>query len=63
MRMLAAQNEFIKIFQIQNEMAEHFKIHVVKPCRNNPSVYQVFASVSSVFREGLKSNKDRVIMV
>ena len=62
MRMLAAQNEFIKIFQIQNEMAEHFKIHVVKPCRNNPSVYQVFASVSSVFREGLKSNKDRVII-
>ena len=62
MKMLATQNEFIKIFKIQNEIAEHFKIHVVKPCRNNPSVFQVFASVSSVFRDGLKSNKDKVIV-
>ena len=62
MKMLATQNEFIKIFKIQNEIAEHFKIHVVKPCRNNPSVFQVFASVSSVFRDGLKINKDKVIV-
>ena len=62
MRMLSMQNEFIKMFNIQNDITQHMKIHVVKPCRNNPSVYQVFASVSSVFRDGLKNNKDKVII-
>ena len=62
MKMLATQNEFIKMFQIQNDITDHIKIHVVKPCRNKPSVHQVFASVSTVFREGLKSNKDKVIV-
>ena len=62
MKMLAAQNEFIKMFKIQNDITEHFKVHVVKPCRNNQSVFQVFASVSTVFRDGLKSNKDKVII-
>ena len=62
MKMLSTQNEFIKMFKIQNDITQHMKIHVVKPCRNNPSVYQVFASVSSVFRDGLKNNKDKVII-
>ena len=62
LKMLGIQNEFIKTFKIQNDITEHFKIHVVKPCRNNPSVFQVYASVSSVFREGLKRNKDKVIV-
>ena len=56
MKMLSAQNEFIKMFKIQNDISQHLKIHVVKPCRNNPAVYQVFASVSPVLRDGLKNN-------
>ena len=62
LKMLSTQNEFIKMFKIQNDINEHFKIHVVKPCRNKPSVHQVFASVSTVFRDGLKNNKDKVII-
>ena len=62
MKMLSTQNEFIKMFKIQNDITQHMKIHIVKPCRNKPSVYQVFASVSSVFRDGLKNNKDKVII-
>lgn len=62
LKMLTTQNEFIKTFKIKNDINEHFKVHVVKPCRNNPSVFQVFASVSTVFRNGLKSNKDKVII-
>jgi hypothetical protein len=61
-KMLSTQNEFIKMFKIQNDISQHLKIHVVKPCRNNPSVYQVFASVSPVLRDGLKNNKDKVII-
>ena len=61
-KMLSSQNEFIKMFKIQNDITQHLKIHVVKPCRNKPSVFQVFASVSPVFRDGLKNNKDKVII-
>ena len=62
MKMLSTQNQFIKMFTIQNDITEHMKIHVVKPCRNKPSVYQVFASVSPVFRDGLRNNKDKVLI-
>jgi hypothetical protein len=61
-KMLSTQNQFIKMFNIQNDISQHLKIHVVKPCRNKPSVFQVFASVSTVFRDGLKNNKDKVII-
>ena len=42
MKMLSTQNEFIKLFKIQNDITQHMKIHIVKPCRNKPLVYQVF---------------------
>ena len=61
-KLLATQNEFIKTFKIQNDLDQHLKIHVVKPCRNKPSVFQVFASVSPVLRDGLRNNKDKVII-
>ena len=50
------------MFKIQNDITQELNIHVTRPCRNKPLVYQVFAFVRSVLREGLKNDKDKVIV-
>ena len=60
--MLIAQNEFIKIFSIQNDISDHLKIHIIKPLRNKPTTFQVFASVSPTLRDGLRRNKDKIVI-
>ena len=62
LRCIITQNEFIKQFSVLNKIEDHINIHVIKPLRNKPTVFQVFASVSPVLREGLQYHKDRIII-
>ena len=55
-------NEFIKSFCIKNKLEDHIKIHAVKPLRNKPSLFQAFASVSPVLRDGLRQHKDSIVV-
>ena len=52
----------MKKFSNLNKLEDHFKIHIVKPLKNNPALFQVFASVSPVMREGFKEFQDKVII-
>ena len=61
-KMLCTQNEFIKTFTIKNDITEHIKLHAIQPLRNKPTVFQVFAAVSPVLRDGLRKNKDKVVI-
>ena len=56
------QNEFLKKFTVNNDIAEHMKIHVIKPLWNKQTVFQAVASVSSILRDGLRSNNDKVVI-
>ena len=56
------RNEFIKTFSIKNKIEDHIKIHVIKPLRNKPTVYQAFASVSPILREGIREHQDKIII-
>lgn len=58
--MVTMQNANIKNFADSNNIDDHFQVHAVRPCKNNPSCFQVFASVSFILREGLRANKDKV---
>ena len=60
--MLVMQNSFIKNFSMSNNIDEHISIHAVKPLKNNPSCFQVFANVSCILREGMRCYKDKVIL-
>ena len=60
--MLVLQNQFIKKFSAANKIEDHITIHVIKPLRNKPTVFQIFASVSPVLREGLRVFKNKVVV-
>ena len=60
--MLVMQNQFIKKFSAVNKIEEHINIHVIKPLNNKPDIFQIFASVSPVLRDGLRINKDKVVV-
>ena len=59
---LILQNDLIKKFSTANNLEEHFKVHSVKPLRNNQEKFQVFASVSLILREGISRCKDKLVM-
>ena len=59
---LLLKNDFISNFAVANKIEDHLKIHVVKPLRNNPKVFQVFASVSPILRDGINQFRDRVLV-
>ena len=61
-KQLVSQNQFVKLFSMANNINEHIEIFDVKPTRSNQAVYQVFASVSDVLREGFKNYKDKVVI-
>ena len=61
-KLIVQQNVLIKRFTEANNLDDHFKVHSVKPLKSNEQRFQVFASVSQIFREGLKKSKDKVIM-
>ena len=50
----------MKLYSNAIEIKEHIEIFDAKPTLSNPSVYQEFASVSDVLREGFKNYKDKV---
>jgi hypothetical protein len=62
MRSIVTQNEFIKQFSVLNKIDDHITIHVIKPLRNKPTVFQIFASVSQILRDGLSYHKDRIVI-
>ena len=55
-------NEFIKSFSVKNNLEDHIKIHAVRPLRNKPTVFQAFASVSPILREGLQQHRDSLVI-
>jgi hypothetical protein len=61
-KMIPQQNVLIKKFAEANSFDEHFKIHSVKPLRNNPERFQAFVSVSETLREGFKKSNDKLII-
>ena len=60
--LILQQNMLIKRFAEANNFDEHFRIHSVKPLKNNPEKFQVFASVSECLREGFRRAKDKLLM-
>ena len=59
---LILQNELIRKFAVANNMGDHFKIHSIKPLKNNPEKFQVFATVTQILREGITKLNDKLIM-
>ena len=60
--MLVLQNGFINRFSRSNEIRTHIEIHSVQPLKNNPDLFQVFASVSPTLREGLHLHRNKVTL-
>ena len=61
-KMIINQNSFIKRFATNNSLEDHFKANFIKPLKNNPEKFQVYASVSPTLREGLKLNSNKVTL-
>ena len=59
---LILQNELVRRFSVANKLDEHFKIHVVKPLKNNPERYQIYASVSQILRDGIHRLGEKLLM-
>ena len=59
---MVSQNQFIKSFSMANDIKKHIEIFDVRSTRANPSVFQAFAAVSEVLREGLRNYKDKVVI-
>ena len=49
---MVSQNQFIKSFSMANDIKKHIEIFDVRSTRANPSVFQAFAAVREVLREG-----------
>ena len=61
-KLILQQNFLIQRFAEANNFDEHFKVHSVKPTKNNAEKFQVFASVSEILREGFKKTRDKLII-
>ena len=61
-QMLVLQNGFIKGFTQNNDINKHIEIFAIKSLKNNASIFQVFATVSSVLREGLNHFGNKVTL-
>ena len=61
-KMLVSQNQYIKKFSAVNNINEHISIHHIKPLRNKPTIFQIFASVSPILREGFQTYKNKVVI-
>lgn len=55
-------NEYIKTFGIRNKLEDHIKIHIIKPLRNKPTVFQAFVSVSPILRKGIGEHNDKIVI-
>ena len=61
-QMLVMQNGYIKKFASCNDIYDHFKIFSIRPLKNNPERYQIFASVSQLLREGFSKFHNKVTL-
>ena len=59
-QLLVQQNTFLRQFAAGNNINDHVSVFAVKPIRNKEGVYQAFARVSQVVRQGLRTHKDKV---
>ena len=60
--MLVKQNDFVRNFALANNIDDHFKVFSVRPTKKNPNVFQIFATVSQVLRDGFKQYKDKLTL-
>jgi hypothetical protein len=60
--MLVKQNEFVRRFTAVNNINDHFKVLAIRPTKNNQNVFQVFAAVSGILRDGIKQFRDKVTL-
>ena len=60
--LLVKQNYFLGQFAEQNNVDEHIDVFMVKPLRGKRDVYQAFARVSKIVRQGFKTYNDKVTM-
>ena len=58
--MLIKQNNFLRQFSAVNDMKEHITVFAVKPIRGKVDVFQAFARVSSVLRDGFRTFNNKV---
>ena len=59
---LLKQNYFLTQFSENNDIQEHIKVFAVKPLKGNNDVFQAFARVSKIVRQGFKTHNDKVTM-
>ena len=59
---LLKQNYFLGQFAENNNLEDHIKVISVKPLKGKDDVFQAFARVSKVIRQGLKTFKDKITM-
>ena len=62
LELLVKQNHFLKQFSECNDVEEHIKVFAVKPLRSKPDVFQAFARISKVIRQGFKTFNDKVTL-
>lgn len=62
LKMLVMQNGYIKQFSNINNIEDHIDINTIRPLRNNPDKYQVFATVSNILREGFQHHNNKVTL-
>ena len=60
--LLVKQNYFLTQFAQKNDVKDHIHVFLVKPLREKHDVFQAFARVSKVVREGFKTYKDKVLI-
>lgn len=60
--MIVKQNDFVRKFATTNNIDDHFKVLVVRPTKKNPNVFQAFAGVSAVLRDGIKHHNDKITL-
>ena len=60
--MICYRNKIISFlsFRQKNEINEHIKVFAVKPLRGKQDIFQAFARVSKVVRQGFKTFNDKV---
>ena len=61
-QMLELQNGFIKGFASKNDINEHIEINAIRPLKNDPNCYQVFANIGKTLREGFQYFKDKITL-
>ena len=57
---LQKQNYFLGQFSENNEIQDHIKVFAVKPLKGKPHIFQAFARVSKLVRQGFKTYNDKV---